>query len=120
MSIYPEILTMEQAADYLQVSTRTLQRMVADGRAPGRQVGSQWRFDREQLREWVRGEPSSPAEREQAGRALSQRELVEKESLRLGVDVPETLLDMQQDYAERRRQDDEAAKATVDPDSDDR
>lgn len=102
MDAYPEILTMEQAAEYLQVSTRTLQRMVADGRIPGRQVGSQWRFDRDQLREWVRGEESSPAEKELAERKISQRELVEKESLRLGVEVPETLLDMQQGYAERR------------------
>lgn len=118
MNEYPEILTMEQAAAYLQVSTRTLQRMVTDGRVPGRQVGSQWRFDREQLREWVRGEESSPAEKEQA---TSQRELVEKESLRLGVDVPETLLDMQQTYAERRAREDQSAdRATGEPDESDR
>lgn len=121
MNENPEILTMEQAAEYLQVSTRTLQRMVTDGRVPGRQVGSQWRFDREQLREWVRGEEPSPAEKEQAAQASSQRELVEKESLRLGVDVPETLLDMQQSYAERRSRGGQSSEtATGDPDESDR
>ena len=121
MNEYPEILTMEQAAAYLQVSTRTLQRMVTDGRVPGRQVGSQWRFDREQLRDWVRCEEPSPAEKERAEQASSQRDLVEKESLRLGVDVPETLLDMQQDYAERRsRRDQPIDTATGDPEESDR
>lgn len=121
MNAYPEILTMEQAAAYLQVSTRTLQRMVTAGRVPGRQVGSQWRFERDQLREWVRGEEPSPAEKEQAAQTLSQRELVTKESLRLGVDVPETLLDMQQSYAERRGRGSQSADtATDDPDEADR
>ena len=121
MDEYPEILTMEQAAAYLQVSTRTLQRMVTDGRVPGRQVGSQWRFDREQLRDWVRGDEPSPAEKEQAEQALNQRELVEKESLRLGVDVPETLLDMQQSYAERNRREDQAGETeTGEPDASER
>lgn len=91
----PEILTLEQAARFLQVSTRTIQRMVKDGRLPGRQVGSQWRFDREQLRAWVRGEHDP----EQA--AATQRDLIEKERARLGVDMPETLIDMQQEAVRR-------------------
>lgn len=99
---FPDILTMEQAAAMLQVSTRTIQRMVADGRMPGRQVGSQWRFDHEQLRQWVRGETESPRKLAEQERQRSQRELVERESLRLGVDVPETLLDLQQSYVEGR------------------
>ena len=102
MSGYPEILTIEQAAELLQVSTRTIQRMVADGRMPGRQVGSQWRFDRDQLRAWVRGEAAGPAEMERREQAQDKRELVDRESLRLGVDVPETLQQMQRDYARRR------------------
>ncbi|MCP4572809.1 MAG: helix-turn-helix domain-containing protein [bacterium] len=92
---FPPILTLEQAARLLQVSTRTIQRMVKDGRLPGRQVGSQWRFDREQIRAWVRGEhdPESAA--------VAQRELIERERARLGVDMPETLIDMQQEAVRR-------------------
>jgi len=102
MSSYPEILTLEQAAGFLQVSARTIQRLVADGRLPGRQVGSQWRFDREQLRDWVRGEGPASADRRKDEDARRLRDLVEAESRRLGVDVPETLQDLQRDFAARR------------------
>ena len=96
MNDLPEILTMQQAAEYLQVSVRTLQRMVATGEVPGRQVGRQWRFDQAQLREWVRGEGIAAAT-EQA-----QRELMEKEAARFGLDQPETLVELQR--AALRRQ----------------
>jgi excisionase family DNA binding protein len=95
MDTYPDILTLTQAASYLQVSERTILRMLKDGKIPGRQVGSQWRFDREQLRDWVRGHDPTPP------RELTQRELIEQERARLGVDLPETLVDLQQ--AARRR-----------------
>ncbi len=95
MSAYPDILTLEQAAQFLQVSTRTIQRMVKDGRLPGRQVGSQWRFDREQLRAWVRGEHDAELA------AAAQRELIERERARLGVDMPETLIELQQEAVRR-------------------
>ncbi len=90
MSDLPEILTMQQAAELLQVSTRALQRMVKKGETPGRQVGSQWRFDRDQLKAWVRGESTS------AATARAQQELIEREARRLGVDLPQTLIDLQQ------------------------
>jgi len=91
----PEIMTMEQAAGLLQVSTRTIQRMVKAGQIPGRQVGSQWRFDREQLRAWVRCELEVPAARE------DQLDLIERERARLGVDLPETLVELQQALVKR-------------------
>lgn len=98
MGDYPEIMTMEQAAELLQVSTRTIHRMVQQGKMPGRQVGSQWRFEREQLHEWVRGE----WHQRQPEESMTQRELIAKEARRLGVDIPETLVDLQQAARERR------------------
>jgi excisionase family DNA binding protein len=98
MANTPEILTMEQAAALLRVSTRTIQRMVKNGSMPGRQVGTQWRFDREQLREWVRGEPARSLASAERG---AQRDLIEEERSRLGVDMPETLVDMQQESRRR-------------------
>ena len=92
MTDYPEILTMQQAAEMLQVSTRKLQRMVKTGEIPGRQVGSQWRFDRDHLKEWVRGEGRATA----AATARAQQKLIEQEARRLGVDLPQTLIDLQQ------------------------
>jgi len=98
MSQYPDILTLTQAAAYLQVSERTILRALKEGRMPGRQVGSQWRFDREQLRGWVRGEIEDPP------RAETQLDLIEKERARLGVDLPEMLIDLQQAARERMKQ----------------
>jgi excisionase family DNA binding protein len=114
MNTYPEILTIEQAADMLQVSVRTLQRMVKKKQIPGRQVGSQWRFDREQLRQWVRCEVEVPVEPKPA---LSQFELIEKESRRMGLDRPETLIELQQ--AAARRLAEQADDGDDDPDDED-
>jgi excisionase family DNA binding protein len=88
-SDYPEILTLQQAAELLQVSERTIQRMVKRGEMPGAQIGGQWRFDREQVKALVRGE-WKPEEKPK-----TQSELIEDETMRLGVDQPETLLDLQ-------------------------
>ena len=92
---YPEILTLQQAAELLQISERTLQRIVKKGEVPGVQVGGQWRFCRDQLKELVRGEWTAPLNKE------SGQSLVEKESLKLGVEIPEALHDLQQAAVQR-------------------
>lgn len=51
----PDILDLIQAADYLQISTITLQRLL-NHRAdppPARKLGREWRFSRDGLKEWV-------------------------------------------------------------------
>jgi len=102
MNEYPIILTLEQAAEMLQLSPRTVQRMVSKGKMPGRRIGGQWRFDREQLREWVRGAAVEP-EKEM----LTQAELIAREARRIGVDLPQTLIDLQQAAAKRKSSGDE-------------
>jgi excisionase family DNA binding protein len=47
------LLTLNEAADLLQVSTRTLQRMIHSGEMPALKVGGQWRVREAQLRQWV-------------------------------------------------------------------
>ena len=46
-------LTLSEAANLLQVSTRTLQRMIRNGELPAFKVGGQWRVRETQLRQWV-------------------------------------------------------------------
>jgi len=94
----PEIMTLLEAAEMLQVSERTLQRLVSNGEVPGVQVGGQWRFDRDQLKEMVRGE-WRPTEKEESG-----RQLVEAESLRLGVEIPEMFHDLLEAARDRQAQ----------------
>lgn len=91
----PEILTMEQAAELLQVSVRTIQRLVKTGEIPGRQVGTQWRFHRDQLIDWVRGRDPEPK------KSLSQTELIQLWGEKMGVDLPQPLIDFQQDVLRR-------------------
>lgn len=89
---YPEILTLQQAAELLQISERTIQRMLKKGEIPGTQIGGQWRFDRDQLRALVRGEWKPEPD---------QVALAERESMFWGVDIPQAFLDIQQEARKR-------------------
>lgn len=51
-----EILTAEQAADLLQVSTKTVLQLARDGELRGHKVGRAWRFCRADVLAYVRGE----------------------------------------------------------------
>lgn len=54
-----EILTIEEAADYLKIGKRSLYKLAKEGRVPGKKVLNKWRFEKESLREWVReGKPN--------------------------------------------------------------
>ena len=39
-----EVMTLEEVAQFLRVSERTVQRLIADGSLTGLKVGRQWRF----------------------------------------------------------------------------
>ena len=52
------LLTLSEAANLLQVSTRTLQRMIRNGELPAFKVGGQWRMRETQLRQWVENRES--------------------------------------------------------------
>ena len=45
----PDVLTVEQAAELLQLSAKTLKRLAQAERVPSRRVGNQWRFGRQAL-----------------------------------------------------------------------
>ena len=47
------LLTLSEAATLLQVSTRTLQRMIRQRQLPAFKVGGQWRMRESQLSEWL-------------------------------------------------------------------
>ena len=51
-----EILTAEQAADLLQVSTKTVLQLARDNELRGHKVGRAWRFCRADVLAYVRGE----------------------------------------------------------------
>jgi len=50
-----EVLTAEEAAELLRVSTKTVLSLARDGSLPGEKVGRAWRFVRTDLLDYVRG-----------------------------------------------------------------
>lgn len=53
MSGAPSIMTVPQAAEYLQVDEETVRRLARLGRIPAGKVGSHWRFRRADLDDWI-------------------------------------------------------------------
>lgn len=51
----PEIMSAEQAAQFLQVEVETVVELAEAGTLPGRKLGAQWRFSREALVAWLAG-----------------------------------------------------------------
>ena len=52
----PEVLTVEQAAELLQVDADTVSTLAREGTLPGRKVGREWRFARAALLRWIGGD----------------------------------------------------------------
>jgi len=46
-------LTLEQIAEYLQMSTSSIYKMAQVGKIPAYKIGRQWRFRREEIDKWV-------------------------------------------------------------------
>lgn len=49
----PEIMTLEEVAEYLRVSERTVYDWIQKGEIPGGKIGTSWRFKRSDIVEWV-------------------------------------------------------------------
>jgi excisionase family DNA binding protein len=48
-------LTLEQAANILQVSKRTLHRLIRSKQMPALKIGGQWRIRESEFNRWVAG-----------------------------------------------------------------
>jgi len=46
-------LTLEQIAEYLQMSTSSIYKMAQKGKIPAYKVGRQWRFRKEEIDRWI-------------------------------------------------------------------
>lgn len=54
MDTRPEILTIEETAEFLRVSDKTIRRMLKDGRLKGIDLGGVWRISREELEGFIK------------------------------------------------------------------
>jgi nitrogen PTS system EIIA component len=49
----PDLLTAKQVGEYLQLSQRSIYRLLERGALPGTKIGGQWRFRKAALDEWI-------------------------------------------------------------------
>lgn len=47
-------LTIEELSAYLKMSRTKLYQMAQKGELPGSKIGTQWRFNRDEIDEWVK------------------------------------------------------------------
>ncbi len=48
-----ELMTVEEVADYLRVTRKTIYRLLKQGSIPAAKVGHQWRFDKSLIDRWL-------------------------------------------------------------------
>ena len=51
-----EMLTIKEAAEILDISTRSINRYIKDGKLKAFKVGNKWRFEKEEIERFIRGE----------------------------------------------------------------
>ncbi|BFU95789.1 MAG: Excisionase family DNA binding domain-containing protein (fragment) [Nitrospira sp.] len=55
-----ELMTAEETCRYLKITQRTLYRYLHSRRIPAFKLGSQWRFVRSDLEQWIRERVRTP------------------------------------------------------------
>ena len=60
----PDVLTLPQLAELLQVDEKTVRSLATAGDLPGRKVGRHWRFSRQAILDWL---ATPPRKRHAAG-----------------------------------------------------
>jgi excisionase family DNA binding protein len=49
-----DILTIREVAELLKINEKTAYKLAADGKLPGFKVGGSWRFERQEIANWIR------------------------------------------------------------------
>lgn len=49
-----EILTIRQVAELLKINEKTAYKLASAGKLPGFKVGGSWRFDRQEIANWIK------------------------------------------------------------------
>ncbi len=62
-----EVLTLEEAADYLKLPLDTIERQAIQGHIPGRRIEDTWRFLKSAIDDWLRAQDSRTVLLQQAG-----------------------------------------------------
>ena len=57
----PDVMTLNEVAEYLRIPRSTVYKLVQEGRIPGQKVGRQWRFRRDTINKWLERQPEDKA-----------------------------------------------------------
>jgi excisionase family DNA binding protein len=52
----PEVLTLEELADYLRLPVEVIERQASQGQVPGRKIEDNWRFLKAAIEDWLRSQ----------------------------------------------------------------
>jgi PTS system nitrogen regulatory IIA component len=66
MAISDKWLTIDELAEYLKMGRTKLYTMAQMGKVPGNKIGSQWRFDREEIDQWIKSGDAADAPKGQS------------------------------------------------------
>ena len=51
--VKPDLITIKEVADFLQIAEKTVYRLAAEGKIPAFKVGGSWRFKRKEIVDWL-------------------------------------------------------------------
>lgn len=70
------LLTIEELAAQLKLSRETIYKMAQKGQIPAIKIGSQWRFDSEEIEIWLKTKSNRPvaAKEKESRRSASPRQ----------------------------------------------
>src|SRR3989304_1174879 len=68
MQAMKEVMTLEEVAEYPQVSKKSILRRAQSGKIPAAKVASQWRFMRTVVDDWLMAQMEIPSVRSSASR----------------------------------------------------
>ncbi len=63
----PDVLTLDEVANYLRLPKETIEREAAQGHIPGRRIEDTWRFLKAAIDDWLRSHDSRILLLQQAG-----------------------------------------------------
>lgn len=58
---YPEILLVEEVAEYLRVNKQTIYNLLRQGQLPAKKIGGQWRFHKKAIDDYLVAQDTIPA-----------------------------------------------------------
>ena len=58
-----DILTVDEAAEYLKIPRSSIYKLAQQGRIPAQKVGRHWRFHRDTLVDWIAGKNNLTGEK---------------------------------------------------------